>query len=414
MSTLAQDVIAMEEQLGIVLACRAIHASDKRIVAFEILLDNGDDDGASALSEFLAGSDIIRTYADVYQNRQIEHVPLFLKVRPSVLMALQMHPEPARQYVLEVALHDGVPAGLVDKLRMLGASGYQLALANYVPDDPDMQALLECVQIVRLDLRHIDMLKASDTIWQLRGSDTKVLVDGIDHPSQFDVCRDLGIDYFQGDFITTATPVPDKKITGSKLLLLELLAELQNPNTSPAALEQIAIKDAGLTFRILKGINSAAMGLNREIKSLSQAIALMGTNELKRWTNLLLADNDTDKPDELMRRMLVRGRMCEIMAELSGQDDPISHFIIGLLSKLDAMTDISMEDLMQQVPLSQASKEALLHRAGVRGQILGEVEYYESGQFDRLQWMVEPQYYEVIYRHSVEWARQTQQALASE
>lgn len=413
MSTLAQDVIAMEEQLGIAMACRAIHAGDKRIVAFDMLLDNGDDDGASALSEFLAGSDIISTYADVYQERRIEHVPLFVRVKPGVLLELQAHPQPVRQYVLEVPATRPVPPALADKLRALRDNGYQLALADYMPGDPDIDALVDLVDVVRLDLNRVGVTEICDMVMRLHGTATRVLADGIDTAAQFDAARNLGVDYFQGRFITATMPIPGKKMPSNKLLLLELLVELQNPNTSPAALERIAIRDAGLTWRILKGINAAAMGLNREITSLSQAIALMGTNELKRWTHLLLADGDDGKPGELMRRMLVRGRMCELMAELSGQDDPISHFIVGLLSRLDAMMDIDMEELMRQVPLSHETKEALLHRTGTKGRILDEVERYEDGRFTELTWIVEPQFYEVAYRHSVEWARQTQQAMAA-
>ncbi len=75
--------------------------------------------------------------------------------------------------------------------------------------------------------------------------------------------------------------------------------------------------------------------------------------------------------------------------------------------------DIDMEELMRQVPLSHETKDALLHRTGTKGRILDEVERYEDGRFTELTWIVDPQFYEVAYRHSVEWARQTQQAMAA-
>jgi EAL and modified HD-GYP domain-containing signal transduction protein len=66
---------------------------------------------------------------------------------------------------------------------------------------------------------------------------------------------------------------------------------------------------------------------------------------------------------------------------------------------------------MRQVPLSFEVKQALLHRNGPLGELLTEVEHYESGRFDHLAWFVEPNLYEVAYRHSVIWARRAQQAL---
>jgi EAL and modified HD-GYP domain-containing signal transduction protein len=239
----------------------------------------------------------------------------------------------------------------------------------------------------------------------------KLLVDGVDAIDQFYACADLGTSWFQGDFLVKSTPVKDKKISTNKVLLLELLSELHRPDTTPMALEQIAIKDAAFSFRILKVINSAAVGLNREVSSLSKAISLLGTNELGRWANMLLVHGEPGKPEELMRNMLVRGRMCEILAELSGREDAMTAFIVGLLSRLDVLMDIAMRDLMRQVPLSFEVKQALLHRKGPLGELLTEVEHYESGRFDHLNWFVEPNLYEVAYRHSVIWARRAQQAL---
>ena len=122
------------------------------------------------------------------------------------------------------------------------------------------------------------------------------------------------------------------------------------------------------------------------------------------------------KPEALTRGMLIRGRMCEVLAELSDQEGgqqstSVNHFIVGLLSQLDALMDIAMPELMEQVPLSQDVKSALLERRGPLGAVLTEVEAYEAGRFDALSLLSERAYYEVAYRHSTAWARQVQQAM---
>jgi len=119
-----------------------------------------------------------------------------------------------------------------------------------------------------------------------------------------------------------------------------------------------------------------------------------------------------DKPEALARDMLVRGRMCETLSELCDRSSPVDHFIVGLLSQLDTLLDMSMHDLMEQVPLSQPVKAALLTREGGLGEILTEVEAYQAGRFDDLHLLKERAYYEVAYRHSVAWARQVQQSMS--
>jgi EAL and modified HD-GYP domain-containing signal transduction protein len=82
-----------------------------------------------------------------------------------------------------------------------------------------------------------------------------------------------------------------------------------------------------------------------------------------------------------------------------------------LRSRLDALMDICMDELMQQVPLSQDVKAALVRREGDLGRILNEVDNYESGRFDALHWLLDKPYYEVAYRHSCAWAQQVQLAM---
>ena len=410
MSTLAREVMATEERLGILLAFQPVYTRNKTVAAYEALLNQENGDCGAALPE-LTSSIVLGTYADTFQNGRIETVPTLLRVSPATLLSPDITSLPQSQYILEVAVPRNPSPELVAQLRALAASGYRLALAGYVPERSDLEPLLDVFQVVRLNLPQLGLSGIAEAARRLYFHKLKLLVDGVDAIDQFYACADLGTTWFQGDFLVKTTPVKDKKISTNKVLLLELLSELHRPDTTPMALEQIAIKDAAFSFRILKVINSAAVGLNREVSSLSKAISLLGTNELARWANMLLVHGEPGKPEELMRNMLVRGRMCEILAELSGREDAMTAFIVGLLSRLDVLMDIAMRDLMRQVPLSFEVKQALLHRNGPLGELLTEVEHYESGRFDRLAWFVEPNLYEVAYRHSVIWARRAQQAL---
>lgn len=411
MSALANEITATGDRLGFLLSYRPVYARSKSVAAYDILLDGHGSD-ALAIAQ-LAGQVVLGAYADVYQHGRMETVPNFLPVTPAMLSAAPTVSLPKNQYILEIGADDGAAGNLLDQARVLSQEGYRLALAGYRPDDEGLAPLLDVVQVVRLDLRGLGMAAVADAARRLRFQSVELLVDGIDDLDRFYACAELGVTYFQGDFLNRPAPVRGKKIASNKQVLLALLAELRKPDTTPAELEEIAIKDPGLAYRILKIINSAALGLSRRVDSLSAAIGLLGTDELGRWANLLLVHGEAGKPDELVRNMLVRGRMSEILATLSGFDERTSCFIVGLLSRLDVMMDIPMNELLQQVPLSADVKQALLHRGGEMGRILTEVENYERGRFDRLTWMVDASLYEIAYRHSVNWARQSQQALGT-
>lgn len=413
----ARDAIEAEDKLDVILACRPVYTRNQDVAAFQLLLHGEKPAEGASLSDIEATNTVILgSYTQVFQGGKTRSVPSFLKVTDEVLMAPELPDLPKKQYILEIPQHLMLTSDLVDRLKALARRGYRLAMDGYDPADDELDVLLDIVHIVKIDIRGVDADNLRRTSEKLRAHGVELLADQIADRAQFQRCLELGFDYYQGDFLSTPSPVKGKKIAGNKLLLLQLLTELHSPDASPARLEEIAIKDAGLTYRLLKTVNSAAMGLRREVNSLSDAIALLGLEEIKRWANLFLIDGEMDKPEALTRGMLIRGRMCEVLAELHGQEGgersaSVNHFIVGLLSQLDALMDIAMPELMEQVPLSQEVKSALLERRGPLGAVLTEVEAYEAGRFDALSLLGERAYYEVAYRHSTAWARQVQQAM---
>ena len=402
-----------EDMLDVVLACRPVYSRNHDVSAFELLLQGDDPSQGATLSDIQATNPVILgTYTRLFQRGRVQSVPSFLKIADEVLMAPQLPDLPKQQYILEVPEGMLLTSERVERLRDLTHRGYRLALAGYDPDDIELDALLEVVHIVKLDARSLDRQGLRRAAEKLRPFGVEILADNLDNGARFRECQELGFSYYQGDFLSKPSPVRGKKITGNKLLLLQLLSELHNPDASPRRLEEIALKDADISFRILKVVNSVAVGLRREVNSISHAISMLGIEEVKRWANLFLVSGERNKPEALTRNMLVRGRMCEVLAEIAGRDDAVNHFIVGLLSQLDALMDISMPELMEQVPLCQEVKNALLHRSGSMGEILGETEHYERGEFDQLNLLGDKRFYEAAYRHSTAWARQVQQAMS--
>lgn len=60
-------------------------------------------------------------------------------------------------------------------------------------------------------------------------------------------------------------------------------------------------------------------------------------------------------------------------------------FLIGLLSLLDSMLDMSLKDLVEQLPLAAAIKVALLERQGPFGDLLRLEECYESADWQGME-----------------------------
>jgi EAL and modified HD-GYP domain-containing signal transduction protein len=112
-----------------------------------------------------------------------------------------------------------------------------------------------------------------------------------------------------------------------------------------------------------------------------------------------------DKPHELVVTALVRGRMCELLAKESGQQDTDGFFTAGMFSVVDALMDRSMIEVLSALPFSPDMIKALLNYEGSKGRMLRAVLAYERGAFGELG-QLPPVHTPLsdLYASAVEWA----------
>jgi EAL and modified HD-GYP domain-containing signal transduction protein len=144
---------------------------------------------------------------------------------------------------------------------------------------------------------------------------------------------------------------------------LQLLRELANPDCEMDELAAIIASDISLSYRMLRYINSASFGLRNKIKSIQQAVSLLGLNEIRHWATVVaMTDLDsTPKGEELAYMALQRGRF---LSKLAGTIKGFSHssstmFMLGLFSLLDALLSYPMDKALDNVPLDDEIKAAL-------------------------------------------------------
>lgn len=412
MASTGSQIMAEEQQLQVLMARQPIYTKSQDVVAFELLFRDTDGNFVDGLKDEDATLGVLLgTYSSITKGGSVQSLPCFLKVTDSFLLNNDVPELPKQNFVLEILGHSAITPEFIARVKGLAQQGYRLALADYDPRDPKFEPLLNVVHVLKLDIQLLGLDNIPTLLQRLRTYQLELLADKVETQEEFRRCLEMGFALYMGYFLSKPEPVKGKKITGNKVVLLELLTEMQRPSATAQSIEQIALHDPALTYRILRVVNSAAFNLKREISSLSHAIALLGIDQIKRWVMLFLTSTDKSKPDELTRNMLVRGRFCELLAEMLGRNEPINHFIVGLLSQLDVLLDMEMEELLSQVPLQQDMKDALVGRAGSYGELLQQVEHYERGEFEQLSRELDKPFYEVAYRHSLNWAQQVMLAM---
>jgi hypothetical protein len=197
--------------------------------------------------------------------------------------------------------------------------------------------------------------------------------------------RELGVSFFEGDWYKRIQG-NSKSVAPSQATVIELI-DLVRTEAPIGRIEPLLKRDATLSFRLLRYINSAGFGLSCEIQSFKHAVSILGYQNLTRWLSLLLATaGATPAAPVLMREAATRGRLMELLGEACiSADERDNLFIVGVFSMLPPILQVPMPALMEQLHLAETITDALLTRGGLFGPILTVAESVESEPSTRLE-----------------------------
>jgi EAL and modified HD-GYP domain-containing signal transduction protein len=290
---------------------------------------------------------------------------------------------PADRIVFEIAPDLGTDPAALAAAGRLKAAGHLLAIDPFVPSE-ETTPLLGMASAVKVDAG-LDRATLADLIALARPAGAQIVAIGVETHEAFETCKGLGVDLFQGYFFCQPRQVEGRGIEVNTLNKLRLIAELQDPDVEMDSLGEIVSRDVGLSYNLLRFVNSAFFSVPRRIESIRDALVLLGLKNVKRWATLMALADTNDKPHELIVTGLVRARMCELVAIARGEKrEADAYFTVGLFSVVDAMMDMSLIELLRQLPFSQELMDALLNYDGPKGQMLHGVLAYERGDFTPL------------------------------
>lgn len=355
------------------------------VYAYELLYRRSHDNHAAFADGDLATSQlIINTFMEIGLENIVGSKPAFINITGDFFTGHYPLPMSHEQVVFELLETIEPSPAVIDGVRALVEQGYRIALDDYLLKHSTLP-LLELASFVKLDVLSMERDELARTVAQLRQHNLQLIAEKVETPTHYEMCRELGFDLFQGYFFSYPDVIQTHTATANRSVVLSLIARLQNPDIELREVEQLIAQDVILSFRLLRYINCATFGLRREVDSIRQALMLLGLGTVRNWaTLLLLSQIDDRKPRELMTIALIRARMCELLSVTDSSIDSNQAFTAGLFSLLDAMLDMPMENLLDQMPLSLPIKLALMNREGPLGKLLHDAIRYERGEWDGL------------------------------
>ena len=272
---------------------------------------------------------------------------------------------------------------LIEALHRLKSKGFMIALDDYIYN-PAHKPMVAMADLIKIDIMQLDQRELIEHVKILKKFPAKLLAEKIETMEEFEFCLKLGFDYFQGYFLSKPRVIKSESLPTNKLAVMNLLAVLQNPETDLEELEEAISFDVSMSYKILKLINSAFFNLTQKIESIRQAIIIIGRNQLRSWASMMAMASMDDRPSEVIHIAMVRGKMCELLAEQAGLDQTETFFTVGLFSALDILMEREIPELIKPLPLSGDVVGALLQRKGDLGEALNCVLAYEKSDFENV------------------------------
>ncbi len=354
-----------------------------KVYAYELLFRSGEVNDANVVDGDSATSNVfINALTEIGMEKLVGNHKAFINLTHNHIIGMSELPLPEMKDRLVLEILEDVKADekIVAAVNELVNDGYTIALDDFIYHE-SLQPLVDMSDIIKIDLMAISKDELGDYVGKFSDGKRKLLAEKVETQQEFEHCKELGFDYFQGYFFSKPNIVKGRKLPSNKVAILQLLAKLQDPDISDQELAQSIMQDVTMSLRVLRYINSAQFSLSKEIDSIQQAIMMLGRTTIRNLANLVAVSHIKDKPHELLIISMVRAKMAENIAALVNLDKDVC-FTIGLFSNLDSLMDQDMDELIKTIPLSENIKTALLKHEGIFGNILKCITAYENCEWD--------------------------------
>lgn len=370
---------------SILLARQPILDKELNTIAYELLYRDAEGmgpqlpfDGTQATAEVL-----LNAYSSIFQDSRIRTLPAFINFNAEWLYNGNLPALKPDALVLEVLEDVAITEKIVQRLHILSDKGYRIALDDFFYDK-SWEPALALAKIVKIDIQQLSPVQLIAHVTELKKHQVTLLAEKVETHDEFEYCKKLGFKLFQGYFFCRPQLIEGRTLSCNDLTTLQLITELESEDATAQSLEAIVCKDPELVLRLLKIVNSARFSLSRNISSISEAIIALGVDELKNWVLLISTTQAPHTSNALIQEILVRAHMCEKIADDYDAINPSTAFMTGMLSGIDAMLNLELSDIMEQLPVSNEVSTALLEQSGLLGQLLSNVKHYMAGEWDEL------------------------------
>ncbi|CUX71885.1 HDOD domain protein [Clostridium sp. C105KSO15] len=368
---------------------------EDRIIGYEVLFQKDYDSIYS--SSDVAAADTIAGFLMQNTESIFQDKLTFVTFTPSLLFRNTPKIFDREKMVIQIEDHVMIHPLSTTIIRKYRAEGYVFAINDF-QFSPKYFSMLDFVTYIKIDVRNKnsgkERISLTNLINTMKGFDKKCIATGVNTKEDYDLAVEIGADFAEGSYVAEAMA---KKVNHMEFLegnFFQLVVEVSKDEPDIEQIEEIIKRDAALSYALLKIVNSAYFALRRRVSSIRQALVTMGISQLKQWVYLLSFKNDFDNDESLEATMKVSFLRANFAMALSDhiQGLPIIRsevYMMGMFSTLQYMIAAPLEEILEEVPVAQEIKDALIRQEGICGTLYKLILSYENAEWKNVRILAE-------------------------
>ena len=315
---------------------------------------------------------------------------------------------PPSMTVLEILENIEPTPSLVKACRRLKTLGFRLALDDFVWK-PGVEPLIELADYIKVDFIQTGADARKILLKRLETFAIALIAEKVETQGDYQRARDEGFSLFQGYYFCRPVLMENRRVPANRLSHIEILRALHADTIDLHDMSRLVKRDTSLTYRLLRLINSPLCAVRQEVSSVEGALIAVGEDVFRRIATLAITSElNANQPQEVLRMAFVRGRFCELAADMC-ELNSTEQYLLGLLSLLPAMLRMPMQELAPALPLREEIVQALKGADLPEGVLLAWLVNHEHGDWEGCDTIIQSHglelgHLELCYAEAVAWA----------
>ena len=271
---------------------------DKHVFGYELLYRNSKENFfPKHVSSTEATQKLISSMQMDFDPKQISGgLSSFVNFPKDVILSdliLCIEPSNIIIEILEDIIVDKEFAHRVFELKQMG---YTFAVDDFTGEQ-DIDEIISCISIIKVDFLLTGQEEQTAIINKYKNHAT-LLAEKIETVEQYDLAIQLGFQLFQGYYFSKPTLIVQETCNVLKSSLVSLWRELAKDMLDYNRIADIINGDVGITYRLLKTINTIQYETAARITSVKQALVYMGNVNARKWLTLIMMQHIADRNEE--------------------------------------------------------------------------------------------------------------------